>query len=500
MKLIKSKDERARDELARQLRQEASWYATRVSRKLGQLGFDHQVAAARRPSPIEALLVGRQGRQLVRFSECRANEDAIYLRIDSMRLPYRVRETDFAERWVLDALGVACYHKIDFVSSPAGGAWFRILRDQGFSGIPTEFTVRSAIETMPKTARPLVFAVGVGENRKVIYRDLAKLPHLLVAGATGTGKSVFLNSLLCTLLVRNQPDVLQVMMIDLKGGMELTDYKGVPHLMRPLVTEPEGVPQALDEFNAEIIRRQELLEGVARDLDGWNHQRPDQRLPRLLLVVDELAQVMLYLDRKVKRTSELLFGSILSKSRATGGHCILCTQRPSSDVVTGYIKANIYARMAFSCASDRDSMVIIDNSRAQGLRPEGRAIFAYGASQIEVQAPLITETQITRVCKQVRERDQDVTPAETVGFCEVLEYALDNFAGELPYRKLYHAFAGRIPQTPLERYLKSLNGQVVTVRGELYRVENGQGRRARRLVPVNALRFEPEEIPETIGG
>jgi hypothetical protein len=486
--ILINKEARANAALARQLRKEAQFYGRIISNKLAQLGFDHNMSARNAPSPAEMMVTGKTKRQQVKFVSAAANEDVIYLRIDTLHLPYMVRETDFFQDWVLQSLSFSCQRRVEFKATPAGGLWFLVNRNDAVGEVPGNFTFKNALQFWPKTAPldALHFCIGATTHRKLLYRPLSKLPHLMVAGRTGSGKSVFLNQLICGYLVHQRPEDLELIMIDLKGGVELTDYRDIPHLRGALITEPEDVLDALADFEQEILRRQKVIRGHARDLEGWNYQYPDKRMPRIVLIVDELAQIMFQPKKDLVQGAIESFAAILAKSRAVGGHAVLCTQRPSTDVVAGIIKANIDARLAFATASDVDSRVILDRSDASGLEPAGRGIWSHGRDFLPIQAPMITKGQIHQAIKFAKNQNgSKPQPDDGMPTLEdMLQYAIENLGGALPYRQIFEGMDGKVPQAIVKERLISIEGETVEINGIKYLVTPGGPRTARQLEPV----------------
>ncbi|HSX34173.1 MAG TPA: DNA translocase FtsK 4TM domain-containing protein [Candidatus Saccharimonadales bacterium] len=214
---------------------------------------------------------------------------------------------------------------------------------------------------------PLGFAIGKDIAGKAVVADLAKMPHLLVAGQTGSGKSVMINAILTSLLYRNSPSDLKLILVDPKQ-VELKPYDDIPHLLTPVITEPEKCISALKWAVAEMERRYKALADVSkRNIAEYNLIKKEEGMPYIVIVIDELADLMMMAARDV----EALIVRIAQKARAVGIHLVLATQRPSVDVITGLIKANVPARIAFTVASQVDSRTIIDQMGAEKLLGQG---------------------------------------------------------------------------------------------------------------------------------
>jgi S-DNA-T family DNA segregation ATPase FtsK/SpoIIIE len=213
----------------------------------------------------------------------------------------------------------------------------------------------------------LGFAIGRDISGTPVVADLAKMPHLLVAGQTGSGKSVMINAILTSLLYRNSPADLKLILVDPKQ-VELKPYDGIPHLLTPVITEPEKCISALKWAVAEMERRYKALaDNGNRNIVEYNAQMKEAGMPYIVIVIDELADLMMMAARDV----EALIVRIAQKARAVGIHLVLATQRPSVDVITGLIKANVPARIAFTVASQVDSRTIIDQIGAEKLLGQG---------------------------------------------------------------------------------------------------------------------------------
>ncbi|MHB8238373.1 MAG: FtsK/SpoIIIE family DNA translocase [Vulcanimicrobiaceae bacterium] len=242
---------------------------------------------------------------------------------------------------------------------------------------------------------PLTMALGKDITGRPVFGDLAKMPHLLVAGATGAGKSVCLNGIIASLLVSATPDQVQMLMIDPKR-VELTAYDGIPHLVKSVITDPRLAAGALLEMTKEMEARYErFAKAGVRKIEEYNAKFPTEKLPYVVIIIDELADLMLIAPAKVETTIMRL----AQLARATGIHLIVATQRPSVDVITGLIKANISSRIAFAVSSQVDSRTILDMGGAERLLGRGDMLYlpVDAPKPIRVQGAMITNNEVHRL-------------------------------------------------------------------------------------------------------
>ncbi len=298
---------------------------------------------------------------------------------------------------------------------------------------------------------PLGFILGRDVSGEPIVADIAKMPHLLVAGATGSGKSVAIHSLLVSLLYKNSPETLRLLLVDPKR-VELTIYNGLPHLISPVITDGK---KALGVFRwaiQEMEQRYEKLQAAGvRDIKSYNKSNPEDALPYILIAVDELADLMTAYGRDIESSVVRL----AQMARATGIHLVLATQRPSVEIITGLIKANITSRMALQVASQIDSRTILDTSGAEKLLGGGDMLFmsAELSKPKRIQGAYLSEEELHKVTDFIRAnnnlpaakepaKDEDRNPT----LAEKFEYKggnrdinFDDYAGDNEDDELYDA-------------------------------------------------------------
>lgn len=267
---------------------------------------------------------------------------------------------------------------------------------------------------------PLAMGLGKDVSGKIIIGDISKMPHLLIAGSTGSGKSVCVNTLITSILYKAKPDEVKLMLIDPKV-VELANYNGIPHLMIPVVTDPKKAANALCWAVTEMNRRYKLFaEAQVKDISSYN-DKTDNPLPKIVIIIDELADLMMASANEV----EDYICRLAQMARAAGMHLIVATQRPSVDVITGVIKANIPSRIAFAVSSQTDSRTIIDMGGAEKLLGKGDMLFyPLGASKPRrLQGAFISEEESDKVIEYVKKEAGDTGGAN---YIEEIEESISN--------------------------------------------------------------------------
>ncbi|WP_282195051.1 DNA translocase FtsK [Thomasclavelia cocleata] len=276
------------------------------------------------------------------------------------------------------------------------------------NSVATMVTFKEVIKDIPKElqSNKLLVPLGKDVSGKIIYAELNKMPHLLIAGATGSGKSVCVNTIICSILMRARPDEVKFILVDPKK-VELTNYNGIPHLLAPVVTDPKKAAAVLQEVVAEMERRYDLFAGAnVRNIEGYNnyvHKKNgdlplDEQLevlPFHIIILDEVADLMMVASKQV----EDCIMRIAQMARAAGIHLIVATQRPSTDIITGVIKANIPSRIAFAVSSGIDSRTILDTSGAEKLLGKGDMLFSPmgSSSPIRVQGAFVSDEEVSAI-------------------------------------------------------------------------------------------------------
>lgn len=289
----------------------------------------------------------------------------------------------------------------------------------------------------------LTFPVGLDTAGGVVYGDIAKMPHLLVAGATGSGKSVAINTIISSLISRNTPDDVQLLLLDPKV-VEFMPLAGLPHLVtkgKKIITDIVAIVNALESMVGEMEKRYQLLaEAKCRNIGEYRAK--GNKMPYVVVVIDEFADIFMQAGKEFETAISRLAG----KARAAGIHLILGTQRPSADVVSGVIKANITARWAFTTTSKFDSLTILGEQGAESLLGRGDALYSENGKPIRAQCPLVTDEEIDALVEHWRaqtpvEVEEEVEETQKV-VCHLEEASKALEAGNLFLHKMHLRKAG----------------------------------------------------------
>nr|MBO6295686.1 DNA translocase FtsK [Schwartzia sp. (in: firmicutes)] len=263
-----------------------------------------------------------------------------------------------------------------------------------------------------KAESPLTVGLGIDIAGQAIFADLGAMPHLLIAGATGSGKSVCVNTLITSILFKARPDEVKFIMIDPKM-VELSNYNGIPHLMVPVVTDSKKAASVLNWAVQEMEKRYaKFAEIGVRKMADYNEVVPEEKMPAVVIIIDELADLMMVAPKDVE---EAIF-RLAQKARAAGIHLVLATQRPSVDVITGTIKTNIPSRISFAVSSQIDSRTILDTGGAEKLLGKGDMLFyPIGAAKpMRVQGAFISDGEIERLLDFIRSQCEEPEPDEEI--------------------------------------------------------------------------------------
>ena len=359
----------------------------------------------------------------------KANADIIESTLEAFGITAKVVEVNLGPAVTQYALEVAIGTKLSKISSLSNDLALALAAPTGQIRIEAPIAGRSLVgielpnrapefvslrrmlesDGMRHHKSKLAVSLGLDVSGKPIIGDIAKMPHVLIAGMTGSGKSVCINAFIASLLFRASPAELNLIMVDPKR-VELTNYNGIPHLLSPVIVEPERVLSALKWLTVEMDRRYKVFAEVGvRNIDAYNESSGFQALPYIVLLIDELADIMLFAPVEV----EDAITRLAQMSRATGIHLVLATQRPSVDIITGLIKANIPTRIAFAVSSMIDSRVILDQPGAEKLLGRGDMLFVPPdqAKPSRIQGAYVSDKEISALIDFIRK--QGVAPHYT---------------------------------------------------------------------------------------
>lgn len=333
---------------------------------------------------------------------------------------------------------------------------------------------------------PLTAALGLDITGKPIMTDIKKMPHGLIAGATGSGKSVCINTFIISLLYKARPEEVKLLLIDPKM-VELSPYNGIPHLISPVITDVKAATQALKWAVDEMERRYELFahSGV-RDISKFNEkcEMQEQKLPYIVIIIDELADLMMMAPADVEEA----IARIAQKARACGIHLLIATQRPSVDVITGLIKANVPTRIAFSVSSQIDSRTIIDISGAERLLGKGDMLFVANgtAKPVRIQGAFITDEEIEKVVDHVRTQGEPNYLFEQEELIKKSDLAEND---ELLYEACEYALEqGNISTSSLQRHFRigyNRAARIIELMEEKGMISEAKGSKPRDVLMTN---------------
>jgi hypothetical protein len=398
-------ERRAERALIRTLEKEAKLFGELIQDCYTRLGEAHI------PRSVIESSEGRRRRrakvQKVQFEVCKTTPEVLHYKIKVRRrsflrpwilknaLPYRVFLGDLVREETIRELEFATERHVEAVhDDPRYGAWIQVYRNQAVGGIPKNVAYADMLEKYPADMSYGHIVLGVGVNRTVHAVTIEEHPHTLIGGSNGSGKSNMVNQLICSLLRFTDPNDLKFILIDLKR-LEFSYYKRCGHLHKPIVVEADDAIDSLQELVNEIRNRTALMDERAKKLSEFNELYPGERLPRLVCVIDEFAELMFGADASVAKEAERLVKRISNLGRAVGIHLWICTQRPDRNVVSNAVKINMPLVIAGRTQNAAQSGVILGNGEAATLPlVPGRMIYQSGSQQHVIQAPYISRDEI----------------------------------------------------------------------------------------------------------
>lgn len=421
----------------------------------------------------------------IRFTLTEVGQFAYVYHLD--RLPFGVKATAMGSDEVCTELAQSLGHKVRYDLDLSGlrytveiGSTLSIPNFVGFGDIDDK-------QPIPKNLPTLGFWAGLGHNGKPVYKNLADAPHMIIAGSSGGGKSNMENAITCMFL-RNTPDKVRMIFFDLKGGIEFSQYAGLPHLLplenksgwsnQGIIEYPVDVLPALDAIFAECMSRLTRLKNAnVKKLSEYNRgKRPKDRWPYIVIFFDEWAST----KKLVGNEAENKLSNIANLSRSAGIHFVLATQYPKAEIINTAISVNFPWRMAFNMGSGA-SQSVLGNWDAFGLSPTGRAVLQTNENSTQVQTPRITNSNIKQITEKAR-TGVDTGSLENLDDMDVLEWALDNAQGNLTFEQLFNHFRDRIHRLQLIDLLKNMDNKTFDVNGAYYKVIPGKLNIPRRMI------------------
>lgn len=485
-----------RDRTAGKLRaallKEARIYERLIIDKWTRLGFCHRYYHK-----------GEERVDRVQFDRVVSTMDAHFLKIDAAfqtafknwrtNIPDGVKVAEqLLNPSTLDELSITCQRQVTAVHGP-GGAWVIVNRLSSSDGLMNYVNFDSVMDKYPARFNDrMPICVGVGINRAVQWLNLAEFPHWLIGGYTSSGKSNMVNVGICTLISRQSPTDLRLILIDLKGGLEFSFYEGIPHLHGEIVDHISKVADTLAQLEAMMEARFARFKSArVKVIDDFRAKRPGEYMPRVLCVFDEVASIIDH-GETTKRIAASL-RQLAAKGRAVGIHIWLCTQRPDVKIIEGAIKANLAVRISGRMTTSADSVTILGTSAAKELAAiPGRMVMQTGPTPVPVQTPHITEANIHKALSIARARavppPLDI-PADTVVVHQewtperVIELSLKHLGGNITWKAVYQA-ADDLSQSQARELVERVwSMKEIEFEGRMYRVQKNRSN-TRSLVEI----------------
>ncbi|MBZ0282083.1 MAG: hypothetical protein K8L97_15190 [Anaerolineae bacterium] len=483
--------DKAEAKIRRDMQKEAVIYYQIIIDRWTALGFCHRYSKD-----------GKERVHRVGFSQVAITMDAVYFKIDTSfktafggwktNIPdgVKVREQLLHES-TLDELSVACTRQVTGVFSP-DGAWVVVHRLESADGLMNYVRYDDVIERYPGQYHPkMPICVGVGTNRLIQWINLSDFPHWLIGGFTNSGKSNMVNVAIATLISKQSPRDLRLVLIDLKGGLEFDYYADIPHLHGKIISTVEDVANILSDMESLMKERFARFRGIAKTLSEYTARRPHDYMPRVLVVFDEVASFSSHGELTKRIMASLR--ELVRQGRAVGIHIILCTQRPDTQALDGSVKANLAVRISGRMPTSGDSVTILGNSAAKDLAAiPGRMVMALGPDPVQIQSPHITSDDVAFALKiacqyptppplEIPEGGRVIHQEWTVE--RVIELSIRHLGGRITWKDVYQA-VDDLSQSQARKLVERVwNMNEVEFEGKKYRVQKGRSN-LRTLVQV----------------
>ena len=425
--------------------------------------------------------------------------NTIYGKMDDK--PYGVNYFQLVDDRVLTGLTVSLGHPVGGRLDQNGGGVVISVSLAGTLDIDDMFAFNKALELISPSAPPLTFMGGAVSNGGRKPYNLEEMPHLLIAGSTGSGKSVAMLGIIGTFAARNTPEAVRLLLADFKG-VDFNHFENLPHLIRSI---PE-IPSGIVDKNNQVIPMLQWLEKENHDrqatfskhmvhnLADWNRRNHTNKLPRIIVFIDEIAN--LNRDKKTKDEFTNMVYSLASTARATGIHLVLSTQFPKDEYITTAIKMNIPGRMAFSVPDLHGSICMIETGEAVNIYPPpGRGVFVHGVNRFMFQSPFITDNQIKEIIRNAIEGKRTAGMAKGTELApeEIVQWSLTENNGFLKAQDVFREFTERMEWHALVKLLSEMDLKVYSYGDAYYKVIPGGSHHPRQLEKVSSGEIPPVE-------
>ncbi len=468
---------------------EANLYAYAIVRELNRMGKCY----------VKETKEGRVFQEVRFRPPLKVMPDRIELEVDAPNLPYGISLAELKESKIVEGLATVCKRPVTVKHNRGSGFWY-VIRRANVVKANFHYTDLRAPRDYDPQKTPLLIPIGRDDNGDQVWRDLEKIYHLLIAGATGKGKTSLIHCIICWLIQHTTPDRAKLVLVDLKEGLDLNRYNGAPHLEMPVCITPEAAYQALRWVDAEISRRGEIFRAVnAESMDSYR-DRSNQFMNNVVFVFDEITNLgKLSPEQEAEAWFWLRDGA--QRARALGIHFIVSTQRPSVQVIDGDIKMNFTARVGLGTATDVDSRVILDNNMATGL-DIGDLVYQDGGNRgILLRGPLIATVQADQVVEAVIKHHQHeqrrvareaalaaLKREELIN--RMLEFAVTGLKGRFAIEPLFAEFGEEVTHEEIREIAQELEEKGV--------LEPAAGRRARKVVVcrLSYVEMMPDAPPD----
>lgn len=465
--------------LQEQLAKEASYFEQVIVETLARLGYKHEWRDKRGKRQVDKVRIARRD----------ITGDQIWYKIETTRktmgrgfksvLPQGVRARDLVSDETCFELSTACQRQVTSVANN-NGAWLILNRLNTIDGIKTYVTYEQLMRSYRASDRQyLPIPMGVGLRDEISWLHLAQYPHILIAGTTGGGKSNMINVIVATLISQHTPAEVQFTLIDLKEGLEFQHYEKIPHLMRPPVLTVEDAATVMLQLEQLRAQRGKLLaEARVKHLDEYNEvmeRRGQPKMPRVIVIFDEFAAIDQPFAQDLKKSILASAIQLTNKARAAGIHLILCTQRPSVDVVPGHIKDNMAFRIAGVMPTQAASTTILGVGDAANLPLiKGRMVAMAGSLKWQLQTPYITKADIDTAVRKATKIKAEMAEGEgekvllpeakgSIGFGpdDLLHLVMDDYQGQMNLSELWQQLkdTGLVSHGELHKLGKALKAE-----------------------------------------